>query len=167
VDFSNPLIRFATSGLLIAFYGLVDHLSRRNGGELRRQGVRPPRALTIVVTCCVLAYYMMIRPYGGPLLGGLGNMIGIALACTAMAIRFATRNGLASVRQPDVAARVLFYVALPLAVGVPAGWLVLTLPAVITSAWWSRREDALLIDKLGEPWRERVATSAHWAPNVW
>jgi protein-S-isoprenylcysteine O-methyltransferase Ste14 len=70
------------------------------------------------------------------------------------------------VRQPDVAARVLFYVALPLAAGVPAGWLVLTLPAVITSAWWSRREDALLIDKLGEPWRERVATSAHWAPRT-
>ena len=85
MDFSNPLIRFATSGLLIAFYGLVDHLSRRNGGELRRQGVRPPRALTIVVTCCVLAYYMMIRPYGGPLLGGLGNMIGGLVAAFIIA----------------------------------------------------------------------------------
>jgi hypothetical protein len=167
VDFSNPLIRYATSGLLIMFYGLADHWARRNGGEPLRASVRPPRIVAAIVFTCVLGYYLLIKPTGGPLFGGLGNLIGIALVFTAIALRIVTRHGVAGIRQPDVAARLLFYVALPLAVGVPLGWLVLTLPAIATSAWWCLREDAILVERHGDTWRERIATTAHWAPRVW
>lgn len=167
MDFTNPLIRFATSGLLIAFYGMADHLARRAGGDPLRATVRPPKKLAVVVATCLLAYYCLIRPFGGPIMGGAGNTLGIALAFLAMGLRYATRNGVSRVRQPDVASRVLFYVALPLAVGVPLGWLVLTLPAIATSIWWCRREDRLLIEQHGEAWRERVDETAHWAPKVW
>lgn len=167
MDFSNPLIRYATSGLLILFYGLADHWARRNGGEPLRASVRPPRIVTAIVFTCVLGYYLLIKPTGGPLLGGVGNLLGIALVFTAIALRVVTRHGVTGIRQPDVAARLLFYVALPLAVGVPLGWLVLTLPAIATSAWWCRREDALLVERHGDTWRERIATTAHWAPRVW
>lgn len=167
MDFSNPMIRYATSGLLIMFYGLVDHWARRNGGEPLRANVRAPRVVGAIVFTCVLAYYLLIKPTGGALLGGAGNLVGIALAFVAMGFRIATRHGMAEVRQPDVAARMLFYVALPLAVGVPLGWLVLTLPALVTSVWWCRREDALLLERHGESWRMRIAATAHWAPRVW
>lgn len=167
MDFTNPLIRYATSGLLILFYGLADHAARRDGGEPLRASVRPPRIVTAIVFICVLAYYLLIKPTGGPLWGGVANLLGIALAFAAMALRFATRHGVTGIRQPDVAARLLFYVALPLAVGVPLGWLVLTLPAIATSVWWCRREDALLIERHGDSWRERIARTAHWAPGIW
>ncbi len=167
MDYTNPLVRFATSGLLISLYGMADHLARRAGGDPLRSNVRPPKPLAIAVAACLLAFYCMIRPLGGPVWGGLGNIVGVVLSFLAMGLRLGTRNGVASVRQPDVASRVLFYFALPLAVGVTWGWLVLTLPAVATSVWWCRREDRLLIEQHGEVWRERVDESAHWAPKVW
>jgi len=71
------------------------------------------------------------------------------------------------VRQPDVAARVLFYLALPLAVGDAWGWITLTLPAVVASAACCRREDRLLSARHGDAWSMRVAATAHWLPRVW
>jgi protein-S-isoprenylcysteine O-methyltransferase Ste14 len=167
LDFENDLIRFGTCGTLIALYGVVDRIARRSGGETLRSGVRPPRALAIIVFVSVLAFYLLIRPYGGALANGWGNWGGIALAMVAMLVRWTTRHGVHRVRQPDIAARMLFYAALPLAVGALGGWLVLTLPAIATSAWWCLREDRLLAAQLGDTWRERVATSAHWAPGLW
>ena len=90
--------------------------ARRNGGEPLRANVRAPRVIGAIVFTCVLAYYLLIKPTGGALLGGAGNLVGIALAFMAMGFRIVTRHGMAAVRQPDVAARMLFYVALPLAV---------------------------------------------------
>ena len=59
----------------------------------------------------------------------------------AMALRIATRHGVAGVRQPDVAARQLFYVALPLAsLGLLRGmdhglwWIVLALAVGVSAA---------------------------------
>ncbi len=167
MDFSNSLLRFATSGTLIACYSIADHLARHAGGDAMRAHVRPPRRFGIVVATSLTAFYLLIRPYGGPLWDGAGNAAGIALAFVAMGLRYATRHGVARVRQPDVAARILFYIALPLAVGVPWGWLALTLPAILTSAWWCRREDQLLLERHGETWRARMEQTAHWAPRLW
>ncbi|MEQ1831840.1 MAG: hypothetical protein ABL977_02210 [Candidatus Eisenbacteria bacterium] len=167
MDFDFALLRFGTSGTLIALYGVTDRLARRAGGDALRSGVRAPRALGAIVFVSVLAFYLLIRPHGGAIANGWGNALGIALACTAALLRWSTRHGVPGVRQPDVATRVLFYLALPLAAGTMWGWLVLTLPAIATSAWWCRREDRLLAERLGEAWQARMATSAHWAPRIW
>ncbi|MBK7368948.1 MAG: hypothetical protein IPJ04_13885 [Candidatus Eisenbacteria bacterium] len=167
MNFENDLFRFGTSGTLIALYGAVDHAARRAGGDPLRARVKPPRWLGAVIFTSVLVFYLTIRPSGGPWAGGLGNFAGIALAALAMAFRWATRGGIAALRQPEVASRMLFYVALPMAVGSAPGALALTLPAVIASAWCSRREDALLLAEHGTPWARRMATSARWVPGIW
>lgn len=167
MDFDHALIRFGTSGTLIALYGVVERLARRSGADALRSGVRAPRLLALVVFVSVLAFYLLISPTGGAIANGWGNAAGIALACGAALLRWTTRHGVQRVRQPDIATRMLFYLALPLAAGTLWGWLVLTLPAVVTSAWWCEREDRLLAQRFGETWRERIATSAHWAPRLW
>jgi protein-S-isoprenylcysteine O-methyltransferase Ste14 len=167
LGFELALVRFGTSGTLIALYGLVDHLARRAGGESLRASVRPPRWMAAVVFASLLGFYLLIRPLGGALADGWGNVAGIGLAFVAMALRWRQRHGARTVRQPEVAARMLFYVALPLATGVTWGWAALTLPAIVASAWWCVREDELLVERHGKTWRERVATTSHWATRLW
>lgn len=167
MNFEWDLFRFGTSGTLIGLYGAVDHAARRSGSDPMRSRVKAPRWLAPIAFCSVLAFYLTIRPYGGAWAGGAGNLAGIALALAAMAMRWRTRRGIASLRQPDVAARVLFYAALPAAVGSALGWLVLTLPALAMSAWWCAREDALLLGVHGEAWQQRMKTSARWLPGIW
>lgn len=165
--FGDALWRFGVTGTLILVYGVADHLARRDGGEPLRRHARRPRWIGPVIFVSVLAFYLTIRPQGGPWLAGWGNVAGIALALAAAGSRWLTRFGATRVRQPDVASRLLLYAALPMAVGVASGALTLTLPAVAISAWWCVREDALLIARHGDLWRERVAASAHWLPRVW
>ncbi len=167
LSFDDAIVRFATCGTLIALHGVVDRLARRSGGDAMRAGVHPPRWMALVAFASVLAFYVLIRPHGGTLASGWGNAAGIALAFVAMGTRWITRAGVKNVRQPEMATRMLFYFALPLSVGVLWGWIALTLPAVLTCAWWCAREDRLLTERLGDSWRERIATSAHWAPGVW
>ena len=165
--YQHPILRFAISGTLITLYGVADHVARRAGGDPLRARIRQPRWLGVLIVVCVLGFYVTIRPFGGPVLGGLGNLAGLALAFVAMGLRLAQRPGLPRVRQGDVAARVLFYLALPIAAGVPSGLLTLTLPAAITSAWWCVREDRLLTAEWGEVWRDRMAHTQRWMPGVW
>jgi protein-S-isoprenylcysteine O-methyltransferase Ste14 len=165
--FQNPIVRFGTSGTLITLYSVADHMARRAGRDPLRAGVKQPRWLGVLIIVCVLAFYGTIRPWGGPVLGGAGNIAGIALALVAMTLRWRNRMGATSVRQPEVATRMLFYVALPFAAGVPSGLLTLTLPAVIVSAWWCMREDRVLTQELGEVWRSRMAHTKRWVPGVW
>lgn len=165
--FENDLVRFGTSGMLIAFYGAVDHIARRAGGDPMRARVKPPRWLAPLIFTSVLLFYLTIRPAGVAWWGGVGNLLGVAVAGLAMLVRWRTRHGAARLRQPDVAARMLFYAALPMAVGSWPGVLALTLPAVFASAWCSRREDALLLAEYGESWASRMATTARWVPGLW
>ncbi len=165
--FEQPLVRFGVTGTLISVYGVFDHLARRQGGEPLRSGVRRPRWIAPLIFVSILAFYATIKPQGGAWLDGWGNVAGVALALAAAATRWATRFGALGVRQPEVAARMLLYAAMPMAVGVASGALTLTLPAVAVSAWWCVREDRLLIARHGELWRERVSASAHWLPRVW
>jgi hypothetical protein len=66
------------------------------------------------------------------------------------------------VRYPEVATRVLFYAVLPLAVGVPFGWLALSLPATIASASVSVRA----VRRHAEAGTTR-AGSYRWVPGLW
>jgi protein-S-isoprenylcysteine O-methyltransferase Ste14 len=166
-DYNDALWRFGTSGTLLLFYGLVEMAARRGGASSDRPGVPPPRWLKPSSFVCVLAFYLLIEPTGFAVAGGAGNAAGFALAFAAMALRFGVRHGARRVRHPATATRMLFYTALPLAVGVPLGWLVLTLPAYAMSAHCSVREDRVLSDRLGEPYRALMATSHRWVPGVW
>lgn len=159
LPFEVELFRFGLCGTLIAAYGVADVLARRREGRARTV---PKHAigLKLVFTASLLGFYLLIAPTGGPLLGGAVNLAGIALAAVAMALRWrasvgapskgaGARTGLPSKTAgspPDaLAARMLFYVALPAATGVPWGWLVLTLPA-----WAASLYPILAAQALGE-----------------
>jgi hypothetical protein len=78
------------------------------------------------------------------------------------------RHGHPRIRYPEVATRVLFYAALPLAVGVPLGWLALTLPAVVTSALTSVRADRLARETTAAEGAGAAAPrSFRWVPGIW
>ena len=139
-DFDQALWRFGTSGTLIALYGAVDAMARRRA----RDPVPPapaPRWLRPTIVASITAFYLLIGPAGGALLGGAGNTAGIALAGLAMLARWRTRFGSQRVRHARMSARMLFYVALPLAVGVPWGFAALTIPACAASIACSLREE--------------------------
>jgi hypothetical protein len=144
--FEQSMIRFALSGTLILLYGIADHIARRREG---RHDKRPsPRWVKPLIFVSLGAYYCLIGPTGGPLLGGIGNYLGIGLCVVSFAMRL-----LGGVRYPDLAARNLFYVALPIAVGVPWGLLALSLPACAASYY---------VCRLAE--RERVALGSPAGP---
>jgi hypothetical protein len=123
LDFDNELLRFGTCGTLIALYGLADGIARRR--ERGAPAGARPRWVKVVIFVSLLGFYALIGPTGGPLLDGLGNAAGLALALLAMGLRLASGAG----RGRDLAPRLLFYLALPAAIGVPWGWLAFTLPA--------------------------------------
>jgi hypothetical protein len=129
--FDHAMVRFAVSGTLILLYGIADHRARR-----RAPATPAPRGMRVVIFLSITAYYLLIGPYGGSLLGGAGNLAGIALVGAAALYRHR-----APVRYPEIAGRCLFYVALPLAVGVPWGWVALSLPACAASLWWCLRAE--------------------------
>lgn len=164
--FEDALFRFGTSGTLILFYSLTDHAARRSAADPLRARVKPPRWLAALVFTSVTAFYLCIKPFGGAVLEGWGNVAGIALTFAAMGLRWGTRFGLARVRMPEVAARMAFYAALPLAVGVPLGWLMLSAPAILATAYVCVREDRLLLAQWGQAYAARIGTSARWIPGV-
>jgi protein-S-isoprenylcysteine O-methyltransferase Ste14 len=164
--FENPWVRFSISGTLILIFGLVDAASRR-ARPASHSPVPVPAWIRTLIFVSLTAFYALIGPTGGALAGGLGNLLGILAAFGAMAVRHATRLGSARLRQPATAARLLFYAALPAAVGTPWGWLVFTVPALAASAWWAVREDRLLEARLGEDHRARMRGTHRWIPGVW
>lgn len=165
--FDEPLVRFGVSGTLISIYAIADHLARRASERRDVPRIPAPRWLAPLTLVSILAFYLTIRPFGQAIAGGIGNGFGILVALGAAALRWRLRRGAASVRHPGVAARMLFYAALPVAVGSLAGWLALTLPAVLASATVCAREDRLRAEREGEPFRRRITTSWRWVPGVW
>jgi len=165
--FDLAMVRFATSGTLLLLYGATEALARHGGSGPDRPGVPPPRWLKPGSFVLLGAFYLLIGPTGSALAGGWGNAAGIALAGAAMALRYAVRHGVASLRQPAVAARMLFYGALPLAAGVPWGWLVLTVPALLMSAYCSVRQDRILSDRLGASYADLMHRTHRWVPGMW
>ncbi|HYM79826.1 MAG TPA: hypothetical protein VEY91_00270 [Candidatus Limnocylindria bacterium] len=165
--FDNAWWRFACSGTLLGLYGGAEWWARRTGAGPDRPGVPPPRWLAPASAIALGAFYLLIGPTGSALFGGWGNATGIGLALAAIGLRLAVRNGHPRVRHPAIASRMLFYTALPLAVGVPWGWLVLTAPAYVIWAYCSQREDRVLSETVGEPYRLLMARSYRWIPGVW
>jgi len=165
--FDEAMFRFGTSGTLLLLYGLTEAVARRGGSGSDRPGVPPPRWLKPASFVAISAFYLLIAPTGGALVGGWGNLAGIVLAVVAMALRFAVRRGVPSLRHPTVAVRMVFYAALPLAVGVAWGWLVLTAPALVMSAWCSVREDRILCERLGTPYADMMSRTHRWVPGMW
>src|SRR5262249_20898681 len=107
-----------------------------------------------------LVFYALIGPTGGPLMGGWGNLTGIALVAFAIAVRASS-----SVRHPELAGRSLFYVALPLATGTPWGLLALSLAACAASSHLASRgelEDVAAPDPAGV-----VAPRYRMIPGLW
>ena len=167
IPFDQPLLRFATCGTLLLLYGTAEAIARRAGSGADRPGVPPPRWLKPASFLAMSGFYLLIAPTGQALAGGWGNLLGVALAAAATLLRFAVRRGVRGVRHPVVAVRLLFYAVLPLAVGVPWGWAALTLPALVMSAHCSLREDRLLSERLGAPYRELMARTHRWVPGMW
>jgi protein-S-isoprenylcysteine O-methyltransferase Ste14 len=127
-------VRFAISGTLIGVYAIADHLARRHAhGSGSTRSPRWPRPLQIVT---ITAFYLLIRPTGGPLWGGLGNLAGLAVVTLAIVVRANSW-----VRYPALAGHAVFHTGLPIAVGVPWGLLVLGLPACVATALAWRREE--------------------------
>jgi protein-S-isoprenylcysteine O-methyltransferase Ste14 len=164
--FENPWVRFSLSGTLILLFGVVDGVARRAAGRTPHPVPAPPWTHTVVFVS-LTAFYALIGPTGGAFVEGLGNLAGIGAALAAMTLRLGTRRGAVRVRQPAAVARLLFYAALPAAVGTPWGWAVFTLPALVTSAWCAVREDRVLLERLGEEHRARMRGSHRWVPGVW
>ena len=137
--FDEPWVRFVTSGSLLACRHVTELLSHRAPNP-----VAPPRWSRIVVIAALLGFYGLIRPTGGALLGGTGNIAGIAATLVSIVL-------LASAGAHSMAPRALFYFALPIAVGVPWGLLALTLPAWVSLAAAERvRGDARRAWRLSE-----------------
>ena len=160
--FDIALVRFGVSGTLIALYGAADALARRRAGVSRHAESVTPRWVHLAIFASITLYYVLIQPFGGALLAGWGNVAGIALVGVAMALRWTVRHGTRRLRYPAMATRMLFYFALPLAVGVPLGWLALTLPACALSAALALAEDRRRIAAGTFP-----AATARWIPGVW
>ncbi len=158
--FETASLRFATSGTLILCYGIADHVARRRERGTWRP--RSPRWLRPLVVASIIAFYLLIRPTGGPLIGGLGNLCGVALAIGSIWLRRSR-----AVCYPDLAGRALFYLALPIAVGVPWGFLVLSLPALAASFFCCHRADRLRAGREGAWPDDGVHARYRMLPGIW
>jgi protein-S-isoprenylcysteine O-methyltransferase Ste14 len=142
--FDAAWARFSLCGTLITAFWVADALARR--GRARAAGPPSPRWVRPLIVISVAGFYALIGPTGGALAGGAGNLIGVALAGLACVARQRP-----TVRHPDLGARILFYVALPLAVGTPWGLLALSLPACAASIYLCVRAERSATTAPGHP----------------
>jgi len=155
--FDVAWVRFVTSGTLITCHLVASRLAHRG----RKESPKPPTPKWVhpLIAVSMLGFYALIGPTGGDLAGGVGNGIGIVLALVAVA--FIPRT---PVRYPELAARSLFYVALPLATGTPLGLLVLSLPACAVSTWCCHLADRA---RASEAPNTMPALRYRLVPGVW
>lgn len=123
--FDIDWVRFCICGTLLTFRCVADYVNRRRG----RKGVPSPKWMHVLLTVVLLVFYGFIRPAGGALLGGYGNLAGMGLVMMSLALGM-----LGPVPTALVWSRALFYCVLPLAVGVPWGFAVLSLPVAVAIA---------------------------------
>ena len=126
--FDLAWVRFCTSGILLTFRCVADYLNRRRG----RRGPPTPKWAHGVLAVALLVFYGLIGPAGGALFSGYGNLAGIGMVFLSLVV---SHIGAAPAL---VLGRALFYLALPVAVGVPWGLAALSLPMVAAMAWTHR-----------------------------
>jgi hypothetical protein len=134
--FDEARVRFALSGTLILAFSIANGLASRRCPARSRSAT--PRWVTPLGWVSICVYYVLIGPAGGALLGGAGNVAGLVLCAASFAMRLAP-----NVQYPELGSRSLFYFGLPIAVGVPWGLAVLSLPAIVASVSCSMRADRL------------------------
>jgi hypothetical protein len=141
--FEHGWSRFIVASLLLGMYGAVEALAGIAGWRRRPPRVRRPLWSHLLGFASMIVLYSLIGSDGGRLWGGDGNRIGIALCVLAMILRFAASSGAGPVPHPDLAARLLFFAALPLVVGAPRAWIGFTLPQLVIAAKQAlQREEA-------------------------
>lgn len=155
--FDQAWVRFMISGTLITCHLVGSRLARR--GRPSEPKLPSPAWVRPLIAVSMAAFYLLIGPTGSALYGGIGNLAGIALA--GLAIAFHPRG---AVRYPELASRCLFYVALPIAVGVPFGLLALSLPACAASAYCCHLADRAQAE--GTP-RSELPPRYRLVPGVW
>ncbi len=165
--FDQSMWRFACSGTLLLIYSLGELASRRAGAAADRPGVPMPAVTKVAGFVSLGVFYALIGPTGGALWNGWGNLIGIVAAVTAAGLRYVVRHGVEGVRHPTVALRMLFYTSLPLAVGVPWGWVALTLPAYALAYYRTSIEDRWTCERLGPASVDHMRTTRRWLPGIW
>src|SRR5262245_61652902 len=134
--FDQRWVRFALSGTLILAFSIVDRLASQN--RPARSRLATPRWMKPLIFISIGVYYVLIGPAGVALLGGAGNVVGLLLCAMSFVMRLAP-----TVRYPELGSRSLFYIGLPVAVGVLWGLAVLSLPAIAASVLCSMRADRL------------------------
>jgi hypothetical protein len=132
--FDHGWVRFIVASLLLGAYGGTEMLSRLTAWKHRPARVRRPIWSHLLGFASLIAFYGFIGSDGRSIRDGLGNQIGVLLCVLAMALRFMTRRSGGPDRHPDLAARLLFFAALPLVVGSPKSWIGLTLPQAVIAA---------------------------------
>lgn len=142
--FESATWRFVMSGTLITCYAIADILATRRARGTPAAAV--PRGLRVFVGVAMLGYYALIGPTGGALLGGIGNLVGIGVVLGAIVLRWS-----GTLRYPGVAGKALCCAGLPIAVGVPWGILVLSLPTLAAAMYWWRRARAAEAVSLSPP----------------
>jgi len=157
-------------GLLLSAWELGDLFARLASRKSRRLAPpMPPSARWehFVRFAAITMVYVLLSREGGAMLGDVVNLIGLTVALLAVVIRIATRHGSTVLRYPHLAARLLFFAALPAALGAPHAWLVLTLPMVIVAVTVARRADAMLAASSDPAALSRLAIPYRLVPGVW
>ena len=165
--FDHVWVRFVVAGLLFGAYGAVDLISRGTAGRGRPPRVRRPRWSHFIGFASVLFFYEAIVRDGREFQNGAGNQFGVVLAMIAIVLRFAWRNGIASVRYPDLTARMLFYFALPVVIGSPRGFVLFTLFQAAIAIREALQRDEVNSAPPSVPDPARAAAPHRIIPGVW
>ncbi len=99
----------------------------------------------VLLTVTLLVFYGFIRPAGSALASGAVNLVGIGAVLMALAI-----EQFGPLPRALVLGRALFYLALPIAVGVPWGLAVLSLPTVAAGFWVNRKATRVVSGEVAE-----------------
>ena len=141
--FDHAWVRFVVASMLFGAYGLADLIARTVAGKARPPRVPRPRWSHFIGFASVLFFYEAVARDGREILGGAGNQFGVALAMIAMLLRFAWRKGgTGTLRYPDLAARLLFYAALPIVIGSPRSFVLFTLAQIAIAIHEAQQREA-------------------------
>ncbi|HET9941381.1 MAG TPA: isoprenylcysteine carboxylmethyltransferase family protein [Candidatus Eisenbacteria bacterium] len=175
---------------LAAFFLVERFLTRSTFGSTTRGDRDPLTPLFFVVPAIGIFTWMFLQhgplpphpswwSYGAGLLIGISGMAVRILGKRTLGRMFTVRvqiqedhkivdTGMyARVRHPLYAGFILEWMAPPLILGSPIGFLLLTLPLAIVVLLRIPREEALLIETFGDRYRAYMARTKRLIPGIW